>query len=78
MTVVFLVGGGADKADRASLEVGLQHVRGIHRALASGTSAHEGVDLVDIHDITVALFLNAVHDLFDAVFEVATILRASE
>ena len=36
------------------------------------------MDLVDIDDILVTLFLDAVHDLFDAVLEVATILCACQ
>ena len=78
VAVVFLVGGGADEADAARLEVGLQHVGGIHRSLACGTGSHECVDLVDIDDVLLALLLDAVHDLFDAVLEVAPILGACQ
>ena len=78
MAVVFFVSGRADEADAASLEVGLQHVRSIHRTFASGTGTHECVDLVDIDNVLVALFHDAVHDLLDAVFEIATILRTGQ
>ena len=78
VTIVFLVGGGADKADGARLKIGFQHVGGVHRALACSTCSHQRVDLVDIDDVLVALFLNAIHDLLDAMFEVTTILCASE
>ena len=36
------------------------------------------MDLVDIHDVLLTLLLNAVHDLLDAVLEVATILCACQ
>ena len=74
MTVVFLVGRGTDKADGASFQIGLQHVRGVHRAFPCCTSTHERVYLVDVDDVLVALLLDTVHNLLDAVFEVATIL----
>ena len=36
------------------------------------------MDLVDVHDVLMALLLYAVHDLLDAVLEVPTILRARQ
>ena len=36
------------------------------------------MDLIDIDDVLLALFLDAVHDLFDAVLEVAAILRTCQ
>ena len=78
VTIVFFVGGRADKADGASLQIGLQHVRGVHRPLADSSSPHKGVNLIDIHDVSVALLLDAVHDLLDAILKVTTILGTSQ
>ena len=77
VTVIFLVGRRADKADGACFQIGFQHVRGVHGSLASGTGSHQCMYLVDIDDVVVALLLHAIHNHLDAVFEVATILRAS-
>ena len=76
--VIFLVGGRADKADGTTFEIRLEHVRGVHRTLTDGTCTHQRMDLVDIDDVAVALLLDAVHDLFDAVLEVTTILCAGK
>ena len=78
VTVIFLVGRRADKADGACFQIGFQHVRGVHGSLASGTGSHQCMNLVDIDDVVVALLLDAIHNHLDAVFEVATILRASQ
>ena len=78
MTVVFLIGCGADEADIARFQVGFQHVRGIHGTLAGSTSANECVYLVDIDYVIAALLLHTVHDLLDAVLKVAPILCASQ
>ena len=78
MTVVFFVGCRADKADGPCFQIRLQHVRCVHRSLAGGSSAHQCVYLIDVDDILIALFLDAVHDLFDAVLEVTTILRTRQ
>ena len=78
VTIVFLVGRRADKADGASLQIGFQHVRGVHRSLADGSSPHKGMYLVDIYDVSVALLLDAVHNLLDAILKVTTILGTSQ
>ena len=78
MPVVFLIGGRTDKADGTTLQIRLEHVRGVHRALTDGSCAHQRVDLIDIDDIAVALLLNAVHNLLNAVLEVTTILGAGK
>ena len=78
MTVVFLVGRRTDKADLGGFEVGLEHVRGIHRALAVAACPHEVVDLVDVDDVIVRFADDAVHHLLDALLEVTAELRASQ
>ena len=78
MPVVLLVGGRADESRVAGLEVGLQHVRGVHRALAGGAGAHQCVNLVDVDDVVLRLLADAVHDDLDAVLEVAAVLRAGQ
>ena len=84
VTVVFLVGGGADETNLARFEVGLQHVGGVHCAVANGTCSHERVYLVDIDNVRlgfcgiVLIGGNPVHNHLDAFLEVATILRAGQ
>ena len=46
---VLVEGGGADAAQLAARERGLEHVRGVHRALGRAR-ADEGVQLVDEED----------------------------
>ena len=78
MAVVLLVGGRANETDAARLQIGLEHIRGVHRTLADGTRTHQGVNLVDIHNVLIALFKDAIHNLLDAVLEIATILGAGK
>ena len=78
VTVIFLVGRWADKPDSPSFQIRLQHVRGIHCALTCCTSAYQCMNLVDIHNILVALLLDAIHDLLDAILKVATILSTRQ
>ena len=73
--VELLIGGRADEADMSRLKVRLEHVGAVHRALASGSGSYQLMDLVDI-DYRAFLFRNAVHHAFDALLEVAAILRA--
>ena len=47
--LVLVQGGGAHAAQLAAGERGLQHVRGVHRALGRAR-AHHGVQLVDEED----------------------------
>ena len=76
--VIFLIGGRADKADVARFEIRLQHVRGVHRPLVRSASPHQGVYLVDVDNVLVALLHDTVHNLLDAVLKVATILRTRQ
>ena len=84
MPIVFFVGRRTDKTDIARLEIRLQHVRRIHRALTCGTSTNKCMYLIDIHHIRlrfgrIILFCcNTVHNHLDAILEVTTILRASQ
>ena len=57
---------------------GLQHVAGVHRAIARGTSTHDGVQLVDEQDdLAIRLLHFAQHGL-QTVLELATVLGAGE
>ena len=48
--LVVLERGGADAAQLAAGERGLEQVRGVHRAAVRGAGADDGVDLVDEED----------------------------
>src|SRR5262245_16173304 len=50
-----LIGGGADAAQLARGERGLEQVRGVHRATVGGAGADQRVDLVDEEDRAGAL-----------------------
>ena len=78
MAVIFLIRRRTDETDIACLQIGLQHVRRIHRPFASSTSAHQSVYLVDIDDVIIAFLLHAVHNHLDAILEVAAILCTSQ
>ena len=69
MVLVLFVGGGADAADLAAGQNGLEDVGGIHGAAGGGAGAHYGVDLVDEQDHVVAL-LQFLDDTLEALLEV--------
>ena len=74
---VLVVGGGADAAQVARREGGLEQVAGIERAARGRACTNEGVDLVDEqHGMWVGLEL-LEHGL-EPLFEVAPVLRAGE
>jgi hypothetical protein len=58
-------------------ERGLEQVRGVHGAARGGTRADDGVDLVDEHD-RVRVGLDLLHDLLEALLEVAAVAGAGE
>ena len=78
VAVVFLVGGRADEPDISALEIGLQHIRGIHRAFASGTGPHKVMDLVDVDDVVIGLLGDALHHFLDALLKVAAELGSRQ
>ena len=78
VAVVLIVGRRSDESYLARLQIGLEHVRGIHRSFARGTGSDKVVDLVDIDDVPVRLPHDAVHHLLDAFLEVAAELRACQ
>ena len=47
---VLVEGGGADHAELATGQHGLDHVARVHRALTGGAGTHDGVQLVDEGD----------------------------
>ena len=77
VAVVFLVGGGADESDVASLQVLLEHVGSIWSAIRTTTGTYHIVNLVEIDD-AVALLGGTLHHCLDAFLEVATILGTSQ
>ena len=84
MAVILFVGGRTDKPDVTRLQIGFQHVRCIHRTVARSTGSHQGMYLVDIDNVrhrlrrVVLVIGDTVHNLLDAVLEVAAILRAGQ
>ena len=76
MLAVLIERGRADALDLAPGEGGLQHVRGVDRALCAA-GAHEGVELVNEED-DIAGAADLSHDGLDALFELTAILRAGD
>ena len=77
---VLLVLGKRGRADRAQLpagERGLEHVRGVHRALGRA-GADERVELVDEEDDRALRLLDLLQDGLQAVFELAAVLGAGD
>ena len=72
---VFVKRSGTDGVQFATCKGGLEHVAGIHGAVARGTCAHDGVQLVDEQDDLPVRFLDFAQHGLQAVFEFATILR---
>ena len=75
---VLVDGGGADALELTARERGLEHVADVHAAaaaLAHGTGADEGVNLVN-HEHDVLLVLNLLDQTRDARLELAPLLGA--
>ena len=77
VAVELLVGGAADEPYASVLEIALEHVRGVHGALAGLSGAHQVVNLVDIGD-GVGLGEQSVHHHLHAFLEVAPELRSGQ
>ena len=43
-----------------------------------GTGANEGVDLIDVHDVVITLFLDTVHYLLDPFLKISSELGACD
>ena len=68
---------GADAAQLAARERGLEHVRGVHRALG-GAGADDGVQLVDEQDHLALGLLDLLQHGLQAVLELAAVLGARD
>ena len=70
---VLPIGGGADKTDLPSLQIGLEHIGNVEGSAAHRARPHDIVDLVDI-DNGLFLAADAVHDLFEPILKVPSVL----
>ena len=68
--------GGADQAQLAAGQHRLDHVAGIHRALAGRAGADDGVQLVDERDDLPGRVLDVVEDGLEPFLELAAVLGA--
>ncbi len=74
---VLFVCGGADAAQRARLQGGLEQVGGVHRPARRGARADHGVDFVDEHD-GAGIGLHLAHHGLQPLFEIAAIAGSRE
>ena len=74
---VFVQRGGADRAQLAASQRGLQHVRGVHRAFGRAR-ADQGVQFVDEKNDLAVGFGNFLQHSLQTVFEFAAIFRAGD
>ena len=74
---IFLIGRGADAAQRALRERGLEKVGGVHRAARRRAGADDGMNLVDEQN-RVLVLLDLLHHLLEALLEIAAISRSGE
>ena len=74
---VFVERGGADGAEFASRERGLQHVGSVHRAFRSA-SADESVEFVDEKNNLAFGFGDFLENGFQAILELAAVFRAGD
>ena len=72
-----LEGGGADAAQLAGREGGLQQVGGVHGAAAGGARAHQGVQLIHEEDGAGFVIQGLEHGL-EAFLEIAPVAAAGE
>ena len=70
--------GGADHPQLAAREHRLEHVAGVHGALAGGAGADDGVQLVDERDHLAAGVLDLLQDGLEPLLELAAELRAGD
>ena len=75
---VLVEGGGADDVQFAARESGLEHVAGVHRALAGGARAHDGVQFVDEQDDPALGLPHLLDHLLEPLLELPAVLRARD
>ena len=75
--LVFRKGGGADAAQFAAGQGGLEQVRRIHHAAFDRSGAHDGVDFVDKQD-GAGLVPQGFQHRLEALLELAAVLRAGD
>ena len=66
--------GGANHAQLTACQHGLEHVPGVHGALAGGSGTHDGVQLVDEGDDLALGVLDLVEDGLEALLELTAVL----
>ncbi len=69
--------GGADHPQLTAGEHGLEHVSGVHRALAA-TGFHHGVQLVDERDHLALGLLDLIQDGLEALLELPAVLAPGD
>ena len=67
-----------DETQLAAREHRLEHVAGVHRRVAAGTRADDGVDLVDERDDLAVGVLDLLEDGLEALLELAAVLRTGD
>ena len=70
--------GGADEAQLAAGQQRLEHVAGVHRALAGGAGTDDGVQLVDEGDDLAVAVLDLLEDGLEPLLELAAVLGAGD
>ena len=69
--------GGTNAVQLATGQHGLEKIGSVHAALAARTGAHEQMDFVDEKNDRVLGILNLLQDTLHALFELSTVLAAS-
>ena len=75
---VFVERSSTDSMKLATSQSRLQHIARVHGAIARGAGAHNGVQLIDEQDNLPVGLLHFAKDSLQTVFELTTILSASE
>ena len=75
---VLIEGRGTDHAQLASRQHRLEHVAGIHGALATGARADDGVQLVDEGDDLTVRLLDLIEDGLEPLLELAPVLGSGD
>ena len=68
--------GRADSMQFAARQCGLEHVARVHRRIARGTSAHDGMQLVDEQNDAAVALLHFTQNRLQTILELAAVLRA--
>ena len=78
MLAVLVQRGRADHPQLAAGQHRLEHVAGVHRALAGRAGADDGVQLVDERDDLAVGVLDLLEDGLEPLLELAAVLRAGD